>query len=270
MKITRLQAVCLAVTLVFGIVAGYSAIRLYKKIRYMSTELEQLEENSAYLQEKLRQTTDYYEYDTHYKDDAYNYLAIGNSLTLIRSWKRGICSTQPDNDYYALVVSALEKQHGEVVSYRYNFKLWEQSSNRDNMLDTIDCYLSDKLDLVSIQLGENAFNLSTYQEDLKSLIAYVRKKAPKATIIVIGDWWSDDRNAMRKAAASETGCLFADLSEVMRDTAYQSKAGTICYIEDGSTIEVSEEAATHPGDKGMKYIADAVMKELNRKNKKKK
>lgn len=36
----------------------------------------------------------------------------------------------------------------------------------------------------------------------------------------------------------------------------------MCYLEDGTTIEVSEKASTHPGDKGMEYIADKVIEKI--------
>ena len=109
----------------------------------------------AHLIEKQRQKDEYYEYDTNYKDDTYNYLAIGNSLTLIPSWGRGICSTRPDNDYFHIVVKELEQRHGKVVAHPYNMSPWERSTERTSCLDLIDVYLSDKLDLVTIQLGES-------------------------------------------------------------------------------------------------------------------
>ena len=77
-------------------------------------------------------------------------------MTLITSWGRGICSTKPDNDYFNLVKKSLEDKYGEVVAYPYNFAPWERLSNREKAYDLIDSYLSPDLDLVTIQLGENA------------------------------------------------------------------------------------------------------------------
>ena len=169
----------------------------------------------AHLIEKQRQKDEYYEYDTNYKDDTYNYLAIGNSLTLIPSWGRGICSTRPDNDYFHIVVKELEQRHGKVVAHPYNMSPWERSTERTSCLDLIDVYLSDKLDLVTIQLGENVNDKTTYESDLENLVKYVHTKAPKAKVIIIGDFWDKEKNALRLIAASNTNCLFVDISEIM-------------------------------------------------------
>lgn len=136
--------------------------------------------------------------------------------------------------------------------------------DRTKALDLLNILLSDKLNLVTIQLGENVSDTSHFEEDLETLIAYIHKRAPKAKIIVIGDFWDKNRNGQRKRAAERQNVLFADLSEIMGNKDYQSKEGTICTLDDGSTIAVSKEAETHPGDKGMEYIANKVMEEVNK------
>ena len=64
---------------------------------------------------------------------------------------------------------------------------------------------------------------------------------------------------MRKNAAEKTGVAFADLSSIRGKKEFQSAEGTVCYLADGSTILVSNAAATHPGDEGMAQIADKVI-----------
>ena len=46
----------------------------------------------------------------------YNWFAIGNSLTLIERFGHGICSTQPDNDYFGIVKAYLETQYDDVTA----------------------------------------------------------------------------------------------------------------------------------------------------------
>ena len=278
-KVNRRSAVVILNIFVLILILGGGGLfgyKLYKhekqqenQITNIQRQIEQQENQitnnqgqEEYLQDKLTQVTDYYNFQPKYKDDTYNYFAIGNSLTLITSWGRGIWSTKPDNDYFNLVKKSLESKYGDVVAYPYNFASWERLSNRAEALDLIDPYLSDDLDLVTIQLGENATDLSTYEEDLENLINYVKDKAPKAKIVIIGDWWSTERNNYRKEAAQNTNVLFADLSDVIGDSSYQSKTGTVCYMSDGKTIEVPEGAAAHPGDKGMKYIANKVIEAI--------
>lgn len=171
--------------------------------------------------------------------------------------------TQPDGDYFGRVKQQLAAEYGGAIAYRINYASWERMHDRSKSLDLLNILLSDKLNLVTIQLGENVTDTSHFEEDLETLIAYVRKRAPKAKIIVLGDFWDKHRNELRKKAAANQNVLFADFSEIIVNKDYQSKEGTVCTLDNGSTIAVSKEAETHPGDKGMEYIADRVMEIVN-------
>lgn len=230
------------------------------QISVLKQQVDQLSNDNEVLKEKLDQAVNYYNFQTDYKDDTFNYFAIGNSLTLIPSWGRGICATQPGKDYFGLVKTGIEqRKKQEVTAYPYNFYTWERASDRSSCLSLLNPYLSDKLNLVTIQLGENVTDNSTYEKDLENLIAYVHQKAPKAQIVLIGDFWDKNRNALREQAAKNAGVAFADISSIIGDKGYQSEKGTQAILPDGSSIEVSKEAETHPGDKGMAYIAEKVL-----------
>ena len=229
----------------------------------MQDKIERLQNDNAILKERIDQEIDYYNYDTDYKADAYNYLAIGNSLTLIKDWGRGICATKMDNDYFGLVKAGAAAKSGKpVVAYRYGFSMWERSEDRNSILRLLNPYLDPALDLVTIQLGENAKDLSTYEDDLVSMIHYIKEKAPKAQIIVVGDFWDKHKNDLRRNAAARTGTAFADLAPIIGDKAYQSKAGIKAEAKDGSTRQVTPIEETHPGDEGMKYIADRILENV--------
>lgn len=232
---------------------------LTEKINKMETIISSQNE---YFEERFNQTTNYFEYQIDYRENGFNYLAIGNSLTLIKSWGHGICSTRNDNDYFNLLVIDLKNNNNDVVAYPINFSLWEQNVDRKKTLKLLDVYLSKYLDLITIQLGENIRNTQGYHNDLKELIEYVRSKAPKAKIVLIGDWWSIDRNNIRKNVAKETGVLFVDTSRLINDIEYQSKEGTVCEGVNGSRQVVSKIAETHPGDKGMMAIYQGILKVL--------
>ena len=87
----------------------------------------------------------------------------------------------------------------------------------------------------------------------------MHQKAPKAKIVLIGDFWDKKRNQMRQQAAEATDTPFADLEPIIGDKKYQSKEGTECEMADGTTRKVSKIEETHPGDEGMEYIAEKVM-----------
>lgn len=240
----------------FGGVVSY---KLYHHQRMQDRQIADLLSRDEYMMQKLEQTAEYYKVQPSYRDDAYNYLAIGNSLTLIPSWGRGICATEPDGDYFGRVKQKISERYGDVEASRLNFATWELAYDRTSRLDLLDLYLSDKLNLVTIQLGENVRDVSQYEPDLERLIVYVRQRAPKARIIVIGDFWDKDKNQHRQQAASNQNVSFADLSQIIGDKGYQSKEGTMCQLEDGTLRKVTKEEETHPGDSGMEYIAEQVM-----------
>ncbi len=235
----------------------HTVLEQNEKIEQLSRQVQDI--NLARLREK-----EYFNNDFKW-GEGYNWLALGNSLTIIGAYGHGICSTQVDNDYFGLVKKYLEGRYGTVNTYRHNYVMWEKEpNNRSFKLYHIESYLTPDVDLVTIQLGENVYDLTTYQEDLEALIRHIQGTCPKAKIIMIDDFWYDATSALRKAAAEETGVAFADLSEIRGKAEYQSKEGTVFMKEDGTEDTVSKEAETHPGDAGMQYIADKVIEALER------
>ena len=288
-KLMGLKALVIMLCVVIiaaGLIGGVCGYKVVRKERRLEQDLSALTEKhkqdvssllgtQEYLTEKLNQTTNYYEYQIDYSDETFNYLAIGNSLTFIPSWGRGICSTKRDNDYVNLVAKALKTnnkinpENKNVKFYAYNFSPWERASDRNSADDLLDVYLSEKLDLITIQLSENCISTYKLTEDLEGLVDYVHEKAPDAKILLIGNFWDQNKSNCQKEAAKAKNIPFADLSPIIGDTSYQSKPGTICEGplnpdgSEGEKIIVSEAAAGHPEDSGMQYIADAVIKALN-------
>ena len=250
------------------IVIGSSSLvlkKIYTHEKWQSTQIHNLIGQVSELSERLKRQTDYYLYDIKW-GDSFNYLAIGNSLTLIEgNWGRGICSSLPDNDYFGLVKKYLiEKFSADTTANRLNYFIWETAQNREKVLDLLDVYLSNKLSLVTIQLGENASDISSYKEDLKNLVKYIKDKAPKAKIIIIDDFWDKEKSRIRKEVAEDLKLDFADLSEIRGNKDYQSREGLIAKGIHGENITVSKEAETHPDDKGFKYIAEKIIDILNK------
>lgn len=237
----------------FVIYSGYK--RLCREIRFQDSKLE------TYKAEFDR-FAKYYNYHTEYSKDAYNYLAIGNSLTLTPEFGHGMCSTMPDNDYFNLVLKKLSEKHKKVIAYPYNFAVWERGAHRAETLGLLNTYLDKNLNLVSVQLGENVTDSTTFENDLKELIKYVKEKAPNAKVIVVGDFWNKDINELRKKAASTSNCDFVDISEIIGVKKYQSKEGITCLNKDNTKYTVTKGMSTHPSDEGMEYIANKVLEKI--------
>lgn len=224
-------------------------------------EIKALQNRIEVLQTKITSS------DIQWTKDGFNYLAIGNSIT-----KHGICdywwnevgmaASSAQNDYYHLVLKELKEKKESVKSYAVNFSIWEtQSTDRAETLEILASYLDRKLDLVTIQLGENATDLNTFQKDYISLINYINDASPNAEIIVVGDFWSlEDRDTMKREVADECNIKYVSLDEVKDNAEYQCELGSVVYDAEGNKHTVDHDGvAKHPSDKGMLYIANTII-----------
>ena len=200
--------------------------------------------------------------------DAFTYLAIGNSITLHGEasywWNEcGMAASVPEKDYVHLVSTGLQTKVGKVNTVVHQFFVWEaQAHDRSETLCLLDAKLNNHVDLITVQLGENVQEFSTFERDLTELLEYLRRKAPHARIIMLGDFWDTKRNGMRKRAAEASGSEFADISQIIGDTQYQCGMGSTVYGNDGNVHTVDHSGvAMHPGDKGMRFIADTVLRQ---------
>ena len=169
------------------------------------------------------------------------------------------------HDYFHLVVDFLEKNHEKIMAKATNFAVWEaQGHDRDETLEFLDPYLDSKLSLITIQLAENASDLVTYETDYISLIEYIKNKSPNAKILVVGDFWTrKNRNELKRNAAQKTGVEFVSLDGITDNKEFYCGVGTVVYDDTGKEHIVEHQGvANHPGDKGMKAIAERIIKTL--------
>ncbi len=198
--------------------------------------------------------------------DAFHYLAIGNSITLHGKchywWNEvGMAASVKEKDYFHIVKSHLESIHGNVDANAYNFYIWEITAHdRTQTIGALNDHLSPALDLITLQLSENASDLSTFSEDLKELLTHLRKTCPKAKIILVDEFWSEEKSAMKRAVADELSIPFASFSEIRGKEEYKCPIGTTVYGDNGIAYSVDHDGvAAHPGDEGMRAIADTII-----------
>lgn len=265
--------IIVVLAVVFISCGGYCGYRFIKYEKNQSLQMQEMNSSMSELPEEAAMLS---EEENEWQNDEYNYLAIGNSITLhgIENiwWNEiGMAATDEEHDYFHLVLKYLKENNDSVKGVPYNFCEWETyNGDRDETLEYLDQYLSSELDLVTIQLGENAQlgeevrNLEAYQKDYVSLINYVKEKAPNARILVIDDFWSDGlRNERKKNAAEETGVEFVSLEGITNNQEYYCGLNTIVYDKDGGEHIVEHDGvANHPGDKGMAAIASRVIEVL--------
>ena len=247
-----------------------------KKIQDLSEYVSKLENNLENQNQQIEELTNQLDELQHssvtWLDQGINYFAIGNSITshpIADYWWNdgvGMAASCEENDYVHQISKWLEDNYNESVETKaYNFYTWEvQSNDRAETLQLLDKYLSDELDLITIQLSENVSNVSTFQEDFEELCRYIIQKSPSAQIIVIDDFWdSGEKSSMKENAARSCNVDFVSLDEIKGNADYQAGLGSIVYDQNGNGHVIEHEGvAVHPGNKGMKYIAEAVEKKI--------
>lgn len=165
-----------------------------------------------------------------------------------------------ENDYVHIVASHLNANF-----HAYNFSAWEVTSkDRGEFLQLLDNYLDPRIDLITIQLGENASDLLTWKEDWIDLINYIKAKSNKAKIVVIGDvWLFKNRDELKMAAAKECSVTFIDLSDIKDNKTYQAGLNSTVMDDQGNSHKITHDGvAAHPGDLGMKEMAMRIINSL--------
>ncbi len=202
-------------------------------------------------------------------EDAYRYLAIGNSITVqpvCDYWwsNSGMGASSPEKDYFHRVMAGLKGIHGEVTGNVYNFSVWEvTSADRVQTLQILDSRLEEDLDLITVQLSEYCDDLVTFQSDFEYMIRHIQGKCPHAKILILDDFWYEDRGEIKKTVAESRGVSFVSLRDIRGNEEYLCGMNTSVTGSDGEQHTVkTENTAKHPGDKGMQVIAEALLAAL--------
>ncbi len=173
-----------------------------------------------------------------------------------------------DHDYYHIVLRHLDHKHDKVHGEAVAFSQWEvQSHDRDETFSMLDPYLNEEIDLITIQLGENAEDLDTFESDYESFINHIKDICPKTRIIIIGDFWTNaNRDELKIEAARNTNVEYVSLEGIKDNIDYYAGMGTTVYDDDGNPHRINHKGvATHPGDKGMEAIAERIIAVIDKK-----
>ncbi|MCQ2790010.1 MAG: SGNH/GDSL hydrolase family protein, partial [bacterium] len=193
-------------------------------------------------------------------------LAIGNSITnhgkcdyWWGNW--GMAASKEQNDYKHRL---LKKRGIEKVDFVF-LADWEKFPNkRREILSYLDIYLKENYDYVIIQLGENVADSPSLEQDTTELINYVKEKNNNPQIIIVGNFWKNDKfDKIKNKVAQKTHSSYFDLKEIQDNEKYYHKIGQKVYGEDGKQHKITlGPVANHPNDRAMKYIADKIYKEI--------
>ena len=200
-------------------------------------------------------------------------LFLGNSLLLGLDTNNesggpfGMCASDSRHDYAYYVEQAILAKNSKATFTKLHDAPFEQAETDE----AAQSYINDNNDkfknqnLVLIQIGDNVgtdIRIKTFKNNLKSLVERVKADSPTARILLIGVWYGNNGlSDFIKQVAQDTGCEFVPIYG-LNTWENRAKVGDTITFNNGSTMAVPTKYASHPGDKGHKAIADAILAQL--------
>lgn len=194
-------------------------------------------------------------------------LCLGNSITRheyapsiewFSAW--GMAASKEENDYCHQLERMLCQQYPGSKVTPLNIADWERNLSM-NLSALLDKHCKDK-DVIVIRLGENVEDKEAFKLGIKQLVEYCLKKAKH--VFITGCFWKDDvKEAAIKQAADSNEIPYVDLRGIDQVGVTRPSIGDILYNTDGEPYPITKDfIIAHPNDKGMKMIAEEIMKKI--------
>jgi len=189
-------------------------------------------------------------------------LFIGNSITRHGpkaeiGWEHdwGMAASAPEKDYVHQTVALLEKHWGAVDYAFANFSKWEVNYWDDGVLKDCDAFLDFEPDIVVIRIGENIWSRAV-RDKLDEIDLYphydrmVKRFAQNGAKVILTDlfWPQEKIDSVIRRVAADNGYPLVHLGDLgVKD---ENKAIGL-FAHSG--------VAAHPGDLGMKRMAERIV-----------
>lgn len=190
-------------------------------------------------------------------------LFAGNSITLHGpkadigwdgNW--GMAASCPEKDYVHLLMNQVEKSHTDASYCICHVSDWERGyRNPDSFWETFLPAQQFDADIIILRLVENCpadgFHAEAFHKSYSDLVRFLNPNGRAKLIFTTGFWRHPGDEVIQKTAEEfESPCVeLGDLGE--QD---EMKAVGLFWHEG---------VASHPGDLGMKQIAERILKELS-------
>lgn len=197
-----------------------------------------------------------------------SFMFLGNSITrhgITDFWDHecGMAASVEEKDYVHQLVAMVAKEKQVNVKYSVcNIAEFERSFASSNFDWNIILSQSDikTPDYVIVQIGENMAekDIEIHERILRSkYIELLNNFANSTCIITLPYWLSSKKNYVFTDIAIATNSYIADLSHLGSDPNSNNASSEKDYNHPGVGV--------HPGDKGMKRIADVLFSVINTK-----
>lgn len=193
-------------------------------------------------------------------------VVLGNSITrhAVREevgWLSdyGMAASSLEADFCHVLQQELRTRYPDAVVVPKNIAAWERDFSVDK--DSLMGDVIDSADVVIIRLGENIPSSAVPQMDdaIRSLVGYVRERSGARVVITGCFWLSLTKDAMLRRAAASLDLPYVSLSFADHPSNKALSGGEATdtlgnvYHFDGAFV------GSHPNDRGMKAIADALL-----------
>ena len=190
-------------------------------------------------------------------------LYLGNSITLhvpapsigwMGNW--GMAASEEAKDYVHLLTAAVAGKTGvkpEILVR--NIADFERGHETFDIETTLKEPLEFHADLIILAIGENVADLNTEEARVRYATAFSNllsslKKQGRPTIFVRSCFWPNQaKDEIMKRAATEADAIFVDIAELGAEETNAARSER--QFENAGV-------AGHPGDKGMRAIAEAL------------
>lgn len=199
-----------------------------------------------------------------------NVLYLGNSL-LLGFTTHGMASYDTTDDYYALINDYLTDKGVTLTTDRLAGSMFETAESDTTVTNFLNTLLLPKLSndtqLVIIQLGDNtstALAREKFKTSCATLIEFIFTHAPNARIAWVGTWYENDAvNEVISNTCKQYSITRIPLNDLSIVDGNMSHIGATYIDGQGNEQTItSVGVASHPSPKGMKAIADRIIKTL--------
>ena len=186
----------------------------------------------------------------------------GNSITLhgikedigwLNEW--GMAASCQEKDYVHLLMNDISQKDSDAVYCVCQVAEWERNYKNGSEHYDLYAYARDfHADIIVVRFVENCpsdgFDIATFKREYAEFVNYLNG-TDKAKIVLTSGFWKHPGDVAICEVAKERGYSFVYLGDLGEQDDMKAIG---LFAHDG--------VANHPGDKGMKAIADKICEEL--------
>ncbi|MBN2293432.1 MAG: SGNH/GDSL hydrolase family protein [Pirellulales bacterium] len=194
-------------------------------------------------------------------------LFLGNSITKHGDaprigWHgvRGMAASTLEKDYVHVAAAAITKKQGTAPEIMVEtIAAFERDFTNYDVAKNLKEALKFKPDTLVLAIAENVPPLKTEQSQAQfkasvlKLLSTFKADSNPAIIVRSGFWPDKTKDEILRQVCKQVGGTFVDISDLAKDESNYARSERD-YKHAG--------VAAHPGDKGMKAIADAILKAI--------